>query len=64
MDLLEEKGSGHPMKMVVCVDDFDGYCSNIKSKGIQLVEVSTGVMRFPSDVSCGMLFEIAKSVAR
>jgi len=64
MDLLEEKGSGHPMKMVVCVDDFDGYCSTIKSKGIQLVEVSTGVMRFPSDVSCGMLFEIAKSVAR
>jgi catechol 2,3-dioxygenase-like lactoylglutathione lyase family enzyme len=64
MDLLEEKGSGYPMNIVATVDDYEGYCTEMKSKGIEMIEQSASSVCFPEDVSCGMAIEIVKRIVR
>ena len=64
MDVLNEKGSGYAMKIVTVVDDFDVYCADMKSKGIQMITQSSDSVRFPEDISCGMVIEVVKHLNR
>ncbi|NIB42256.1 VOC family protein [Pseudomaricurvus alkylphenolicus] len=64
MELMKEKGSGYPMKIVASVNDFETYCSDINSRGIDLITLGSDSVRFPPEVSRGMEIEVVKKVVR